>query len=497
MIYPEKDEFLKLAKKKSIIPIYKELIADIETPVSIYSKFIDYDYSFLLESVEKEKQVGRYSFIGIQPEQIIQSDNLFNTKIITGLKEQIIKNKNPINYIDEEINKYEYITHNELPPFTGGFIGNFNYEIMRLFEDLSFNKPDEINIPEINLMLVNKVIVFDHYKNKILIIINVKIDELEEAEMKYNEGIDELNLLQNKILFQKKPSFLETQSLNKIKSINNFKYNYSKEEFIKIVEKTKEYIKNGDIVQAVLSLRIGGEVNTPILNIYRALRIINPSPYMFFIRMKDTYFVGASPETMVKVQKQELTLRPIAGTRPIGKNKEEDEMIKKELLSDEKELAEHTMLLDLGRNDANRICIPETVNVPEKMLIEKYSHVMHIVSTVKGRLKEKASVFDILKATFPAGTVTGAPKIRAMQIIEELENIKRSFYSGGIGYISYSGDLDLAIAIRTMLIKNKKFYIQAGAGIVYDSIPAREYEECMNKAKSLFSAIKFAQEGLR
>lgn len=454
------------------------------------------EYSFLLESVEKGKQVGRYSFIGINPAYIIKS-NLTDTTIIKGIKETTLKNKNPIDYLDDLFGEYEYIYHSELPPFTGGAVGYFSYETMNLFENINFQNPDEIHIPSINLMLINKLVVFDHFSNKLLMVVNIKINDESEAETLYEEGVTILNNLQNTILFQKRPNFLETQTLNKIKSKNDFQYNYSKEEFEEIIRKTKEYILKGDIVQTVQSLRIKGNVKTPPLNIYRALRIINPSPYMFYIKMKDTYLIGASPETMVKVQNNELTLRPIAGTRPIGKTKAETEMLKKELMSDEKELAEHTMLLDLGRNDANRICIPETVKAVQMMEVEKFSHVMHITSTVKGILKDKMSIFDILRATFPAGTVSGAPKIRAMEIIEELENIKRSFYSGGIGYISYSGDLDLAIAIRTMLIKNKKFYIQAGAGIVYDSVPEKEYYECMHKAKSLFTAIKFAEEGLK
>ncbi len=464
MFYPDKQKFIKLAKQGNLIPVYKEIVADTETPVSAFKK-IEGEYSFLLESIEGGEKIARYSFLG------------------TVTKKEVLKLKT-FEEIRERLRQYKPVVVEGLPRFHGGLVGCISYDMVREIEDIPDKNPDTLKVPPMIFLLTDSCLAFDHLKNKILIIANAHVEK--DAEKAYAKACKQIEALEKKL--KKKVKLSDNKA--KASSTAEVKSNLSQEQFGKIVEKCKEYIKAGDIIQAVLSQRFESPFKGDPFNIYRVLRTINPSPYMFYLKLGDLKIVGSSPEVMVRLEEGMATVRPIAGTRRRGKDLQEEKKFEKELLASKKETAEHIMLVDLGRNDLGRVCEFGSIKVTEKMIIEKYSHVMHIVSNVCGKLQKDKDAIDLLKATFPAGTVSGAPKVRAMEIIVELETVKRGPYAGCVGYFGFSGEFDTGITIRTIVFKNKTAYVQAGAGIVADSDPLEEYKETGNKARAMLKALK-------
>lgn len=488
MIFPDEKEFKKLAKNGNLIPVCKEIIADLDTPVSAFLKFKKQKYSFLLESVEGGEKFARYSFIGFNPEYIFQAKQ--NKYELKNSNNKIIKSNksvNPLGELKKVIQQYKPVKLNGLPSFTGGAVGYVAYNAVRYIEDIPYTKKDIYNLPDIYFLIGTKFIVFDHLKHKILIIVNSN----PHKNNSYQIATEEIKEIENNL---RKSFKLNKKNLN-LKN-NLAVSNFLKEDFLKVVKKVKKYIYAGDIVQAVPSQCFSKKTNVDSFNVYRALRTINPSPYLYYLNFPELKVVGSSPELLVRVQGNIVETCPIAGTRPRGKDETKDEKLKQDLLQDEKEKAEHIMLLDLGRNDLGKVCKYETVKVKEFMRVEKYSHVMHLVSEVQGILKKGENAFSAFWACFPAGTVSGAPKIRAMQIIEELEPQQRGLYAGAIGYFSFNGNMDMAITIRTIVFKNNTAYVQAGGGIVADSVPEKEYQESCNKAKALLKAIELAEKGL-
>lgn len=483
MFFPKKSEFVRLAKKGNLIPVYTEVLADTETPVSAFSK-IAKDNSFLLESVEKGENIGRYSFIGVNPYEIVYSidDKVF-------LSDKIVGN-NPLKVLKKILSEYKPVKVEGLPIFHGGAVGYLGYDFVRHIENLPKVNPDDISIPDSKFLLTDTFLVFDHVKHKILIVSNAKINENPTAS--YDKAVKKIELIIEKL---KRKSSLRPLELNRENSQNIVVYsNVEKSEFLQYVKKAKQYIKNGDIIQVVLSQRFKVKSSSNPFDVYRVLRAINPSPYMYYFSFKGFKIIGTSPETLVRLEGKNAIIRPIAGTRPRGRDAQEDKKNEEELLKNEKEKAEHIMLVDLARNDLGRVCEVGTVKVDEFMKIEKYSHVMHIVSNVSGRLKKDKDAFDLLEASFPAGTVSGAPKVRAMEIIDELEKTKRGLYAGAVGYFDFAGNMDTCIAIRTILMKDGYAYVQSGAGIVADSIPEKEYLESVNKAKAMIKALEIVQK---
>ncbi|HOQ31395.1 MAG TPA: anthranilate synthase component I [Candidatus Hydrogenedens sp.] len=493
MIYPSFDEFRTIARQGSIVPVYKELLADLETPVSAYLKISrGYPYSFLLESVEHAEVLGRYSFLGANPSVIFQAsgNNISITRNgITGS----FTSDQPWNELRKLMKEYTPVIVPGLPSFFGGAVGYISYDTIRFFENIPDKNPDTLGLPDIYFMITDTLLIFDHLNNRIMIVSNAHIRS--NAENAYNESIRKIAEIEARL---RGPLAVSTEHVHQTNGQIEIKSNFCKEDFCKAVAKAREYICAGDIFQVVLSQRFSRPVYTSPVNLYRALRRINPSPYMLLMQFPELALVGSSPEVMTQVKQRRCLLRPIAGTRPRGNTPEDDLSLERELIADEKERAEHIMLVDLGRNDLGRVCKIGTVKpVPNRfMVIERYSHVMHIVTEVEGELRPECDAFDALQATFPMGTVSGAPKIRAMEIIDELEPERRGPYAGGAGYISFTGDMDTCILIRTMVIKEGVAYLQAGAGIVYDSDPEREYMETVNKAKALFKAVEFAEKGL-
>ena len=439
--------------------------------------------SFIFESVEKGKVRGRYTIIGFNPDKII---NIKNNKIIEDNfnKKKIIK-QNILNYLNKLFKNFKVKSPKELPRMSSMLVGYFSYDIIRLIEKIPNSCSDDINIPDIRLMRPKNLIIYDNFKSKIFFIENIFEDQkIEDYQTEYNKIGNNLKELSH---YGNIP--LPTNFYIPAKKIN-IKSNITKSRFKKIVRKAKTYISKGDIFQVVLSQRFKANINKPPLEIYNSLRKLNPSPFMFYFNYDDFQILGSSPEILVRLVDGEVTIRPIAGTRPRGKNSKDDKRLTNELLNDPKELSEHLMLLDLGRNDVGKVSKANSVKVTEKFKVEKYSHVMHIVSNVVGKQKNKLSLFETFLSGFPAGTVSGAPKIRAMEIIDELEMAKRKLYAGGIGYFTANQEFDTCIALRTALIKNKKIYVQAGAGVVADSKPENEYEETVNKAKALLQSIR-------
>ena len=473
MYYPTLDEVRRLKKHGNLVPIYCEIMADLETPVSAYLKIARGNYSFLLESVEGGERLGRYSFIGTEPSFVIK----------TGKENPV----DPLTLIEKEFSRFRLIPVADLPRFHGGMVGYLSYEVAHYFERLPSPEFDPLGLPEAMLMMVDTLLVFDHLTHKIKVVSHAQLDG--DVETAYIQAIGKIERLLDR-LEQPVPPELPPKALPPAAQISS---NLSKTEFESIVAKAKEYIYAGDIIQTVLSLRLAKPTNASPFAIYRALRSINPSPYMYHLHLGDFHIIGASPELLVRVEDGVVSNHPIAGTRPRGKDYAQDKALEEELKNDEKERAEHIMLVDLGRNDIGRISKPGTVEVTQLMDVERYSHVMHLVSHVQGRLRDGLSPLDALRACFPAGTVSGAPKIRAMEIIAELEPDKRGPYAGAVGYFDFSGNLDTAIAIRTIVLSQGVAYVQAGAGIVADSIPEREYQESLNKAKALFAAIERAE----
>jgi anthranilate synthase component 1 len=473
MYYPTLEEVRQLKKHGNLVPVCRDIQADLETPVSAYLKIARGNYSFLLESVEGGERLARYSFIGTEPSLVLR----------TGNENPV----DPLNLVGKEFALLHPVSIADLPRFHGGMVGYLSYEVARYFERLPCPDQDPQGLPESVLMLADTLLVFDHITHKIKVVSHVHLDG--DVDTAYRETICKIDDLVDRLEQSIHSKSLKNAPPNKSEVSSNF----SPAEFETIVSQAKEYIYAGDIIQAVLSQRLARPTYANPFAIYRALRSVNPSPYMYYLHLGDFYIVGASPELLVRVEDGIVSNHPIAGTRRRGKDATEDLALEEELKNDEKERAEHIMLVDLGRNDIGRISEPGTVEVSQLMDLERYSHVMHLVSHVQGKLRAGLSQFDAFRSCFPAGTVSGAPKIRAMEIIAELEREKRGPYAGAVGYFDFSGNLDTAIAIRTVIIKDNIAYIQAGAGIVADSIPEREYQESLAKAQALLAAIDQAE----
>lgn len=476
---PSYEQIAELSKNYKIIPVSTELYSDIKTPIQVLKilKSVS-NHCYMLESLEDSSTWGRYTFLGYDPK--LEFTCLNNVIKING--KIVSNNDNPKKYIKDILDEYKSPKIEALPPFTGGLVGYFSYDYIKYSEPtLKLDAKDDENFNDVDLMLFDKVIAFDNLKQKIILIINIKTDNLKQN---YESAVKELTKMADLI---KTGTPAKDEPL-KLKS--DFRYLFSKEEYCDIVNKTKKYIKDGDIFQAVLSNRIEADIEGSLLDTYRVLRTTNPSPYMFYFCSKDIEIAGSSPETLVKLKDGILHTFPLAGTRPRGKTQQEDLNLEKELLSDKKELAEHNMLVDLGRNDLGKISKFSSVKVEKYMSIERFSHVMHIGSTVASEISDDKTALDAIDSVLPAGTLSGAPKIRACQIINELEQNKRGIYGGAIGYIDFSGNMDTCISIRIAFKKNNKVFIRSGAGIVADSVPEKEYQECINKAKAVVNAIK-------
>ncbi len=480
------EKFLELSKSYNLIPVYEVITADLLTPVLAYLKIREKGkQSFLLESVEGSTKMARYSFIGKNPERIIANKGANIVEKSDGVVSKT--NKSIFEFIREEIKKYNQPKIDGLPDFTGGIVGYLGYENVSLIEKvITFNNNDSEN-PDSIFGIYNTILAFDHYKHQIILISNVKIDDKTDIEKSYHTAKQNLLQLRNEL---KKP----------VEYISNFTLqgeineNFDPNEFYQQVESGKKDIIEGDIFQIVLSKRFSSKFNGDLLNVYRALRIINPSPYMYYLEFENDFsIIGTSPEDLVKVKDKKVQTLPIAGTRKRGKTTEEDLILENDLLNDPKELAEHSMLVDLGRNDLGRVCEYGTIKVTEKMKVLKYSHVMHIVSKVEGILAEGKDSVDALMSCFPAGTVSGAPKIRAIQLIDNYEKQQRNVYAGAVGYFDFSGNLDMCITIRTLYSKLNTIYWQAGAGIVADSVPQLEAKEIRNKSAAMINALKYAE----
>jgi len=474
------------------IPLAREVLADLDTPLSVYLKLGRGPYSYLFESVQGGEKWGRYSIIGLPCRTVLR---------IRGNDVEIERDGNvterdhapdPLGYIRQFQARYRMPEIDGLPRFTGGLVGYFGYETVRYIEPRlgDLEKPDVIRAPDILLMVSDEVIVFDNLAGKLYLVIHVN-PAIDDAFNKANARLDEM-IARLRTAVPQVDGYAVAQRVGE----RDFVSDFTQAGFEQAVDRSLEYIRAGDIMQVVLSQRLTIPYAAAPLDLYRALRTLNPSPYMYFVDVKDFHIVGSSPEILVRLEDDVVTVRPIAGTRPRGRTADEDAVLAAELLADPKELAEHLMLMDLGRNDVGRVAEIGSVQVTDRMVIERYSHVMHIVSNVVGKLKNGMDAIDVLRATFPAGTVSGAPKVRAMEIIRELEPVKRGVYSGAVGYLGWNGNMDTAIAIRTAVIKDSRLYIQAGAGIVADSIPRNEWNETLNKARAIFRAVTMASAGL-
>jgi len=468
------------------MPVYRDLLADVETPLGAYWKLAhDEPHSFLLESVTGGEQLARYSILGVRPRMLVRAKG-DRARLISNGNENVIKHpgQDPLDILKEALN-IGVIEVPGLPKFSAGAVGMMGYDLVRFFERLPDNTKDDLQIDDLAMMITGAVVVFDHAKNIIRVIVNARgtDDDYSRAEQEIERIVQRLKAPLPSLPNGNFP-------------VHPVSSNFDKSAFENAVKKTKDYIAAGDCIQCVIAQRFETQVDAHPLTVYRALRSLNPSPYMFLLRLGDYDVIGASPEILVSLDNGTARVRPIAGTRWRGGTPEEDAALEKELMADEKERAEHIMLVDLGRNDIGRVSKYGSVKVNELMSVERYSHVMHIVSDVTGELAPQQDAFSLIRATFPAGTVSGAPKVRAMEIIEELEPSRRGLYAGAVGYIGLQGDMDMCIAIRTILLKDGKAYVQAGAGIVYDSVPQNEYEETRNKARACLDAIAMAQTGL-
>lgn len=489
MANPDLQTFQELAGKGNLVPVWKLLTADLETPVSAYLKLAErQDYAFLLESVEGGERIGRYTYVGASPNMVLTAvgDDI---EIREG--DSVSRRSGDFFAVLKDLAaQFKPAGTDGLPPFSAGAVGYAGYDLVRRIEPrVPPFREDDVRAPDAVFMFFTSVLVFDHVKHQIYVIANARVGDGVDAEDSYRRARAEIKALEACL---ERPISLPGRSTRN--GPLELRSNIGKEAYCAAVDKAREYILAGDIFQVVLSQRLEMLPGVHPFQIYRALRTVNPSPYLFYLQLGDSAVVGSSPELLVKVDGRKVEYRPIAGTRPRGKTREEDRSLAEDLLSDEKELAEHVMLVDLGRNDVGRVSEYGSVRVPEFKIIEYYSHVMHIVSSVFGTLRDDRDAFDTLKACFPAGTVSGAPKVRAMEIIAELEPTKRGVYSGSVMYLDFSGALTSAIAIRTMMVRGEKAYLQVGAGIVADSVPEREWDETMNKARALLRAVELARE---
>jgi len=474
-----------MARQGNLIPVYQEFLADTETPVSAYLKIRDKSFSYLLESADGGKKWGRYSFIGYKPYLTALSRHR-EMEISIGKEKRTLKDvEDPLQVLRDIIKDIKPVTIKELATFEGGLVGYVNYDLIRKWEYLPGISPEDTVMPEILFTASKRLIVFDHLTHQIKVIAFAYLRENDDLKALYNLACEEVN---ETIAELQRP--MSSISEEAPFSLTDLESNFKEYDFNESVRKAKEHIVAGDVIQVVLSQRFSGDVAGDDFTLYRNLRSINPSPYMFYLNFGEIRLIGSSPEILVRLTDGKIELRPIAGTRPRCKSLEEDQAMEKELLADPKERAEHIMLVDLGRNDVGKVAMPGSVTVPRLMEVEHYSHVMHIVSRLEGLLKPQVDGFDLFKATFPAGTVTGAPKIRAMEIISELEPSPRGPYAGAVGYFGFNGNIDFCITIRTISIVENRLSIQVGAGIVYDSSPEKEYQETLKKAAAMFKAIE-------
>lgn len=483
---PSLEEAIELKKLEEykIVPISTEILSDIKTPIEVMRILKNVSsHCYMLESIEDNRNWGRYTFLGYEPKMEITCTN--SRLVIKGEKKLEVLTSNPGQYIREILNDYKSKKYDYLQTFTGGLVGYFSYDYIKYAEhSLNLGSKDEEHFKDVDLMLFDKVIAFDHFRQKIILIQNVKLENIEND---YDKAVKELEKMIELITNYK------AKEIPKGRKTSDYRYLFEEDEYKKKVEITKNHIKEGNIFQLVLSNRIEADYEGSLFDTYRTLRTLNPSPYMFYFSSGDIEMAGASPETLVKVTNGEVRTFPLAGTRPRGKDDEEDKKLEKELLADEKELSEHNMLVDLGRNDLGKICKYGSVKVEKYMEIQRYSHVMHIGSTVYGKIRDDKDAVDAIEAVLPAGTLSGAPKIRACKIINKLENNKRGVYGGAIGYLDFSGNMDTCIAIRLAFKKNGKVFIRSGAGIVADSVPENEFKECINKAKAVLTALEMAE----
>ena len=503
--FPSLEEFREKAGGSNIVPVWRDILADTDTPVSAFLKIDRGGDAFLLESVEGGEKWGRYSLLGTEPRMVVRARGT-TVEVIEGGeggegggKETI--EGDPLEVMKGIMSRYVMAEVEGAPRFAGGAIGYLAYDIVRHIERLPETAVRDLDTHDMYFIFTDTLLVFDNVEHKIKVISNACVtgeEDMDEVYRRSTEKIDSLVRTLRDTPPPPPPTPLPARAAGpeKRRVGEEVTSNFERADFLEAVERIKKYIVDGDVIQTVISQRFSTPLDVEPFDVYRSLRVINPSPYMFFLRLEGLTLVGSSPEILVRVEGRDVNVKPIAGTRRRGRDEEEDSALEKELLADPKELAEHIMLVDLGRNDIGRVCEAGTVEVDELMSIERYSHVMHIVSSVHGVLLDEKDSFDSLGACFPAGTLTGAPKIRAMEIIEELEPCRRGVYGGSVGYLSYSGNMDMCIAIRTMVIKDGRIYIQAGAGIVADSVPEKEFEETENKARGMLKAITMAREGL-
>jgi anthranilate synthase component 1 len=492
MIQPNFAEFQKFAKQGNLIPVYDVFSADLLTPVSAYLRIAQgARYSFLLESVEGGEKIARYTFAGAHPEEVFRYAN--GACVLESADRLVWEERDPVTFLRARMERFRPVRLPGLPPLVAGAIGYFSYDMVRLIERLPKRLRDDIGLYDAQLMFYHGILAFDHVQHRLWVVRNVHTDDRGSLRAKYHAAVKEITRIR-KLLEEPAPAEqAEKRSKKQKRPAAALASNFRKPEYLAAVRNAKEYIRAGDIFQVVISQRFSAKTAAAPFEIYRQLRAVNPSPYLFYLQMNDVAVVGSSPEMLVKVQGRDVFYRPIAGTLPRGKDEAEDLRFEKEMLASEKERAEHIMLVDLGRNDLGRVCEYGTVKVEKLMAVERFSHVMHLVSSLRGRLREDVDCFDALMACFPAGTVSGAPKVRAMEIIEELERTRRGIYAGGVLYLDFAGNLDSCIALRTMVIKNGVAYMQAGGGVVADSSPAGEYQESVNKAGALRKALELAE----
>ena len=495
MIQPSFKEFERLARQGNLIPVYDVFPADLLTPVSAYLRVAQgARYSFLLESVEGGEKIARYTFAGAHPEEVFRYAG--GACVLESANRMVWEERDPISFLRAHIQRFRPVRVPGLPPLVAGAIGYFSYDMVRLIERLPKRLRDEIGLYDAMLMFYRGLIAFDHVQHRLWIVRNVYTEGGRSLRAKYNAAVKEIRRTRELL---DKPVEGEARGVASKNGLRPLKVesNFGRNEYLEAVRKSKKYIRAGDIFQVVISQRFSAKTKSAPFDIYRELRALNPSPYLFYLQLNDVYVVGSSPEMLVKVQGRDAFYRPIAGTRWRGKDEAEDARLEQEMLASEKERAEHIMLVDLGRNDLGRVCEYGSVKVEKLMTVERYSHVMHLVSSLRGRLREDVDCFDALMSCFPAGTVSGAPKVRSMEIIEELEKTRRGIYAGGILYLDFAGNLDSCIALRTMVIKNGVAYVQAGGGIVNDSTPEGEYDESVNKSKALLRALESANSARR